>query len=127
MVPMNHCFQSLTGSFFPFHSSFLFLSSSTFFFPHRFSFSFFSLLFFTCLFSPLRLVLSLSGSFLDLLWGKNCVFMAVETFHGVVPGVDFQPIPSPGERRFLFFVCNLKQTFSVCIFFSPKMEASLRF
>lgn len=100
MVPMNHCFQSLTGSFFfpifSLLSCLLFLS--TLFFPPLCAslslFSSFSLLL-SVLFS-VRLFLTSPGtkdSFYDIL-------------HGVVLSVVLQPILSPGEHGLghVFFV-----------------------
>lgn len=105
---MNHCFQSLTGSFFFFPSPFsfpvccFFLSSD----PSLPSLSFFFSFFF---FSHLSFVLSLSGS-LSHLQGQN-VFMMF-CFFNVSSSVQFcSPSCPPGEQGlgiFLFFFLQIQ-------------------
>lgn len=96
---MNHCFQSLTGSFFPSLSPFLFAVSFSFF-PSR--------PFFPLCASPSFLLAVLSSLCQALshisrakIWGD--VFMIVHIFHGVVLSAFFfpaQPVPRwtrPGD------------------------------
>lgn len=97
MVPMNHCFQSLTGSFFPALSPFLFLSpflslSVPLLFPLCASLSFFLFSTQSCPLSA-RLTLTSPGTRIE----GRC-FMIVNIFHGIVLGVVLQPILSPGEQ-----------------------------
>lgn len=100
---MNHCFQSLTGSFFPSRSPFpvcsFFLSffSSPLVFLHSLLFS--SLSFLLLVLSSLCQALSCISK------DKNgqregVVFMMVSIFHDVVLRVVTQPILSPGEPGF---------------------------
>lgn len=121
---MNHCFQSLTGSFFSVSFSFpvccfflSFVPSLPFFFPlPTLCFSVFLLFLLSSQFCPLSVRLSLTSPGTRI---RGDVFMIVSIFHGVVLSVVLQTILSPGEQGLgiFFFFCNSKQIQICRLFF----------